>query len=211
MQSPLRYFGGAILALFLTQTIPAATITYSTIAVGLAGSPAVIFTDGITSILYSQLLNASADPSSGPTFTSLGNFTVTTTSTTVDIIPATTFILRVFENAPVVGATGDFIVTVSGGVSKTSSSATAAFLTSPASNPAKVAVGSYFFQLNNTNPVALVPPSANGGVTSLEAVATQAASTAPLAAAAVPEPGSLMLLGGAVLLLALMFRKKTSR
>lgn len=184
-------------------------INYSTIAMGLPGSPAVVFTDGITSVLYSQLVAASADPTSGPTFTSLGSFTVITTSAALDVIPATTFTLRVLENGPSAGATGDFTVTVSGAVSKTSSTATAAFSTSPASNPAKIAVGGYTVQLNNTNPVALVPPSANGGVTSLEAVVTQ--SVIPNPGAAVPEPATPLLAGGALIMFALLLRRKKSQ
>jgi hypothetical protein len=113
----------------------------------------------------------------GFTFASLGNIQTSVLGTGATITPGTTFAIRVTQSAPSVG-TGDFSGILSGTISQNSSSGVITF------SVTHVDINGVTYDVTN-NPLALVPPSTNNGVTSI-----QAQITAP-----VPEPASMLLLG----------------
>lgn len=183
-----------VLAVFCTIAGSAATITYN------ATAPAILFANGLgTTVTFHSLLGATATPAPGfGTYASLGDIVVNSNApASAPVAVSGSFTLHVQETAPENGPGGDLFGILSGDVSTTSSTAVVTFSSAPATTPPSFVIGNaskYLFTLYNRNPVALAPPSTNGGLTSLEAQITQLTPDV-----AVPEPATCVLLGGGLL------------
>lgn len=115
------------------------------------------------------------DPSDGFSFTSLGEF-VTAATGGSPIPGGTTFDLRIVQTDPTAG-TSDLAATISGTIRANASTGVVDFSTTTAT------LGPVTYTLL-TDPVALVAPSSNGGVSTIQGRIE-----------VVPEPASLGLMG----------------
>jgi PEP-CTERM motif len=148
---------------------------------GAFSSPnAIVFGGGGNqlSLTFTGMTNSTVNTVGGFTFASLGEIQTAVTGTGATITPGTTFAIRVTQTVPS-GGSGDFSGTLSGTISGNSSSGQILFTVTT------VQIGTVTYDVAN-NPLALVPPSTNNGVTSIQARITTAA---------VPEPTSMLLLG----------------
>ncbi len=159
-------------------------VTFSTTASfngGAFSSPNAIVFGGMgnqLSLTFTGVTNATVEPGGSFTFASLGEIQTAVTGTGATITPGTTFAIRVTQTVPSGGA-GDFSAILSGTISGTSSSGQILFTIT------NVTIGSVTYDVQN-NPLALVPPSTNNGVTSIQARITNNP---------VPEPTTMLLLG----------------
>ena len=147
---------------------------------GAFSSPnAIVFGGGGNqlSLTFTGMTNSTVNTVGGFTFASLGEIQTATTGTGATITPGTAFAIRVTQSVPS-GGTGDFSATLSGSISGTSSTGQINFTVT------QVQIGTVTYDVAN-NPLALVPPSTNNGVTSIQGRITTA----------VPEPTSMFLLG----------------
>jgi hypothetical protein len=174
----------ALLMAFANVAVKAGPVIFSTTASfngGAFSSPNAIVFGGMgnqLSLTFTGLTNSmvNTDPL-GFTFSSLGEIQTAVTGTGATITAGTTFAIRITQTFPSAG-TGDLSGTLSGVISQNSSSGVITFTVT------HVDIGVVSYDVAN-NPLALVPPSTNNGVTSI-----QARISAP-----VPEPASMLLLG----------------
>lgn len=141
------------------------------------GSSVSLPLSGGDSLSYAGLPNTTinVDPADGFSLISLGQFV--TAGAGVGAIPAgTTFDLRITQIDPTSG-TGDLSATISGTIRATSSTGLVDFSSS------SVVLGPVTYTILS-DPLQLVPPSANDGVSSIQARIN-----------VVPEPASLGLMG----------------
>jgi len=110
------------------------------------------------------------------TFASLGEFQTSVTGAGATIAPGTTFTLNITQTAPE-GGSGSLFATLQGTIEQNQSTGIVTF------SVTSVTIGSTTYSLTN-NPLPLVPPNTNNGVTSVQAQIT-----------AVPEPATMILLG----------------
>jgi hypothetical protein len=143
----------------------------STVTFG-AGANTVVLT--FTGIPAGTTVNT--DPVTGFTFTSFGEIQAQVTGAGAIITPGSTFKLTINQTVPGAG-TGSLTDSLSGTITVNSSSGQITFAVTQA------VIGGVKYDLVN-NPVALVPPSTNNGVTTIQGQVTT-----------VPEPASLLLLG----------------
>lgn len=174
----------AICIAFANQSARAADVTFSTTGSfngGAFSSPsAITFGGGANqlTLTFTGLTNSTVNTdAAGFTFASLGEIQTSVIGTGASITPGTTFSIRVSQTAPTIG-TGDFEGILSGTMSQNSSTSLITFTVT------HLEINGVTYDVAN-NPLALVPPSTNNGVTSI-----QARVTAP-----VPEPASMVLLG----------------
>jgi PEP-CTERM motif len=168
-------------ALIAPSTARAGTVTFSTTGSFNGGGNTIQFTNGVGNMLQLTFLGiASSSVNANPTtFASFGDIQTLVSGTGATITPGTTLTLTINQTVPGVGS-GILSATLSGVLSQNSSTGVITFsVTSVTINGVKYDV------LNN--PLALVPPNTNNGITSI-----QGQITAPTA---VPEPASLLLLG----------------
>ena len=154
----------------------AVNVTYSTAGSFNGGSNSITFGSGanLTTITFTGVNSTvDADPF---TFASLGEFQTTVTGSGATITPGTTFTLTITQTAPS-GGTGSLFATISGRIEQNQSTGLVTF------SVTAVNIGGVTYSLTN-NPLPLVPPSTNNGVTSVQAQIT-----------AVPEPATMLLLG----------------
>ncbi len=174
----------ALCIVFTNASARAADVTFSTTGSfngGAFSSPnAITFGGGANQLtltftgMTNSTVNTDAD---GFTFASLGEIQTSVLGSGASITPGTTFAIRVSQTAPSIG-TGDFSGVLSGTISQNSSTSMITFTVT------HLEINGVTYDVAN-NPLALVPPSTNNGVTSI-----QARVTAP-----VPEPASMLLLG----------------
>jgi hypothetical protein len=159
-------------------------VTFSTTASfngGAFSSPNAIVFGGMgnqLSLTFTGMTNSTVNTVGGFTFASLGEIQTATTGTGATITPGTTFAIRITQTVPSPGI-GDLSGVLSGTISGTSSSGQITFTVT------QVQIGTVTYEVAN-NPLALVPPSTNNGVTSIQSRIT---------VSSVPEPTSMFLLG----------------
>jgi hypothetical protein len=139
----------------------------------------IVFLGGLGNQLtlrFTGVTNVMVDPGGTFTFGSLGEMQTEVVGTGAAITPGTTFAIRVTQTVPSAGS-GDFSAILSGTISQNSSSGQILFTVT------HIEIGGVQYDVQN-NPLALVPPSTNNGVTSIQARIT-----------AVPEPATMLLLG----------------
>ena len=157
----------------------ATPVTYSTVGSINGGGNSFTFTNGIgntTTITFTGV-SSTVDPSPNPfTFASLGDFQTMVSGTGGTIPAGTTFTLTITQTAPGSG-TGSFPATLIGTISQNASTGLVTFSVN------SVTINNVTYTLSN-NPLPLVPPSTNNGITSVQAQIST-----------VPEPATMLLLG----------------
>jgi PEP-CTERM motif len=171
------------LMVFAATAANANPVTFSTTASfngGAFSSPNAIVFGGMgnqLSLTFTGVTNSAVntDPA-GFTFASFGQIQTATTGTGATITPGTTFALRITQTVPS-GGSGDFTGTLSGLIMQNTSTGQIVFTVT------HVDINGVSYDVTN-NPLALVPPSTNNGITTIQGQITT-----------VPEPASMLLLG----------------
>lgn len=133
------------------------------------------------SLTFTGVTNSMVDTSpAGFTFASLGEIQTAVQGDGATITPGTTFAIRITQTVPS-GGTGDFSGTLTGAIAQNSSTGQITFAVT------HIEINGVQYDVTN-NPLSLVPPSTNNGVTSIQAKITT-----------VPEPASMVLLGTGLL------------
>jgi hypothetical protein len=183
--------GIAAIALFtLSQGVAKAdAVSFSTTGSFNGGSNTIQFGAGanLTTITFTGVNSTvNANPF---TFASLGEFQTIVTGAGATITPGTTFTLMINQTVPSPGS-GSLIGTLNGTITQNSSTGLVTFSVTSAQ------INGVTYSLTN-NPLPLVPPSTNNGVTSVQAQITS-----------VPEPATMFLLGTGLAGVAAKVRKR---
>jgi len=171
------------LMVFAASAANAVPVQFSTTASfngGAFSSPNAIVFGGMgnqLSLTFTGVTNSMVDTGPGGfTFASFGAIQTAVTGTGATITPGTTFALRITQTVPS-GGSGDFSGILSGTISQNSSTGLITF------SVTHVNINGVLYDVTN-NPLPLVPPSTNNGVTTIQGQITT-----------VPEPASMLLLG----------------
>ncbi|MDT7603084.1 MAG: hypothetical protein QOF61_1081 [Acidobacteriota bacterium] len=176
---PYLFAAGLLLFVGLAgaRSANATPVTYSTTGSFNGAGSSITFTNGVGNSTTIAFTGVSSTVNANPfTFASLGEFKTTVTGTGATITPGTTFSIVITQTAPS-GGTGSFSAVLTGTLQQDSSTGLVTFATSA------VTINGVTYSLSN-NPLPLVPPSTNNGITSVQAQIT-----------AVPEPATMLLLG----------------
>lgn len=175
---PYLFAAGLLLIVGLAgaRSANATPVTYSTTGSFNGGGNTITFGSGGNTATISFTGVSSTVDANPFTFASLGDFQTSVTGSGATIAPGTTFTLTITQTAPS-GGTGAFSATLTGTLTQNSSTGLVTFSAST------VTINGVTYQLSN-NPLPLVPPSTNNGVTSVQAQITT-----------VPEPATMLLLG----------------
>jgi hypothetical protein len=183
---PLVVF--ALSILFSAPNAQASPVTFSTAGTftcaGCAGSGsnAVTFLGGQNNALLLMFTGLGSTSLSTPTGSSFGNFQ-TFFSGTGAIAASGTFTLTITQSVPFAGS-DSFASTFTGLFSASNSGSGVVNFTTTS-----ITIGDTVYSITN-NPLNLVPPASNNGITTVQGQITTTATPTP-----VPEPGSLLLLG----------------
>jgi hypothetical protein len=179
----------ALLAIFAVgQTIAQAEpVTFSTSGSFNGGGNSITFLSGTGSLTINFTgVNSNVNT---PTFASLGEFQTIVEGTGATITDGTTFTLNITQTVPSAGS-GFLAGTINGTISQNQSTGLVTFSVS------STTINGVTYSLTN-NPLPLVPPSTNNGVTSVQAQITS-----------VPEPATMILLGTGLAGVAASIRKR---
>jgi hypothetical protein len=170
----------------------AAPVTFSTVGSFNGGSNSITFGAGgnLTTITFTGV--ASTVDATPFTFSSLGQFQTTTSGAGATITPGTTFSLTINQTAPTAG-TGSLFATLNGTIEQNQSTGLVTF------SVTTVTIDGVTYSLTN-NPLPLVPPNTNNGVTTVQAQISNPS--------AVPEPTTMILLGTGLSGVAAAVRKR---
>ena len=200
-------FKGALMSALLLATVALATsnakadpVTFSTSGVftcaGCAGSGtnSVTFLGGGGNALMITFTGLGSTSLNTPTGSSFGNFQTFFSGSGV-INASGTFTLTITQTVPTAGS-DSFSATFSGTFSASNSGTGVVNFT-----VTSIDIGGITYAITN-NPLNLVPPASNNGITTVQGQIT---------ASAIPEPATVVLLGSGLLGLARAVRKRSNR
>jgi hypothetical protein len=167
------------------------TVTFSTSGVFTCGScsgsgtASVTFSGGIGNSLLLNFTGISGTVDTSPagfTFTSFGEIQTVASGTGATITPGTSLTLTITQTVPS-GGSGPLTAVLSGTLDQNTSTGVITFTVT------HVQIGNVSYDIVN-NPLALVPPSTNNGVTTIQG---------RVSTTTVPEPTSMLLLGSGLI------------
>jgi len=180
----MAFAAAAALGLSATPARAATMVTYTTVGTfGSSGTNTFTSGGGDVTITFNGITTQTVSAPSGISF---GTFDTSATTAASPVAVSDTFTLQLFQTAPTVGGPITYVGSLTGTLSVDSSGAYILF-----AGPFTQTIDTVSYTLteadsNTPGRADLVPPSVNGGVSSVEGT---------VAVAAVPEPASLALLG----------------